>query len=88
MTAVNAYRMQHAREAAGLTIRQVSAPFNVDVRPGEYFGQMPPADLERVRDTYQVRLGWLEEEGPVGIPSSPWTIIEMISREADRADVA
>jgi hypothetical protein len=49
---------------------------------------MPPADLERVRDIYQVRLGWLEEEGPVGIPSSPWTIIEMISREADRADVA
>jgi hypothetical protein len=74
---VNAYRMRAAREAAGLSVRQIAKHFDIDVRAGEYCGQMPAADLKYIRDLYQARVGWLEEEGPVNSPENPWTIVEM-----------
>jgi hypothetical protein len=76
---VNTWRMQAARVAAGLTPRQVMACFDLDVRPGEYFGMMQADALERLRDLYGVRPGWLQEEGPIGDPASPWTLIEAVS---------
>ena len=79
MTVVNIYRMKAAREFAGLTIRQTAVSFDLDVRPGEYFGQMPADELERARDIYGVRPQWLEEEGPINNPHSPWTTVEMVS---------
>lgn len=78
LVTVNSYRMAVAREAAGLTVRQVAVHFGVDVRPGEYFGQMPRADLERARDIYDVRAGWLEEHGPINNPKEPWCFFDMI----------
>lgn len=70
MIPVNKYRMIAAREAAGLTVRQVGVHLDLDVRPGEYFGAMPADDLERAREIYKTRPGWLEEEGPVAAPGA------------------
>lgn len=75
---VNAHRMKAARESAGLSVWQLGTLYDIDVRPGEHFGQMPPDVLERVRDMYGVRPGWLEEHGPINDPAGPWGLIEAI----------
>ena len=65
LVTVNAFRMKAAREAAGLSVFQMDRRFRIDVRPGEYVGWMPVDDLALVYDLYQVRAGWLQEEGPI-----------------------
>lgn len=78
LVTVNVYRMRFARERAGLTVRQVAMNFDIDVRPGEYFGRMPPEDLHKVQDLYGVCDGWLAEEGPVADPQSITSTLDMV----------
>lgn len=82
LVVVNAYRMAAARVFAGLTVRQVAVHFDLDVRPGEYFGRMPVDDLERARDLYGVRPQWLEEEGPINDPRTIFATLDMVGTDS------